>query len=263
MRSGPIIGIVVTAASVFVAWAQSPTTVAYPYAGTWKINLAKSDFGETNVAYEQTSAGEMQFTSSGESYKFRMDGMDYPSLFGATAAWKQIDGSTWEVAIKQHAKLINTATMTLSEDGKTLTTNETGPKQTGGMYHRKTVYSRVSGGPGLVGTWSTKNAPRMPRIVEFVPTGTDGLAIRWPDDKESCEAKFDGRDYPVTGPIAQPAMTLAVQKNSPRSLEIIGKQYAKPFLRVAVTVSDDGKSLTQKGAITGFSERFVVVYDRE
>ncbi|RZU28880.1 hypothetical protein [Edaphobacter modestus] len=69
--------------------------------------------------YTQTASGEMKFTAMGQSYTFQMDGKDYTSLFGVTSAWKQIGGLTWEIAIKQDGKLINTTTTTLSADGKT------------------------------------------------------------------------------------------------------------------------------------------------
>jgi hypothetical protein len=263
MKMKLIVAAVVCLASGIVASTQSDKAADPPYAGTWRLNLAKSDFGETTVTYEQTASGEMQFKAMGQSYKFQMDGKDYPSLFGGTSAWKQIDGTTWEIAIKQNGKLINTVRTTLSADGKRLTTNEKGPKPTGGTFERTTVYARVSGGPGLMGIWKTKNPPRMPRIVELVPLGNDGLGIRFPDDLESCEAKFDGKDYPVTGPSVQPATTLAIQKTSPRSFDVTGKQDGKPIFKIAFTVSDDVRTLTQIGGMIGVSEKFAAVYDRQ
>jgi hypothetical protein len=154
-------------------------------------------------------------------------------------------------------------TTTLSADGKTLTTNERGPKPTGGTFDRTTVYARVSGGPGLVGIWKTKNPPRFPGVVELVPFGTDGLAIRFPDDQEQCETKFDGKDYPVTGPIAQPGVTLAIQKTSLRSFDVTGKQDGKPIFKISFAVADDGRTLTQTGGMIGVSEKFTAVYDRQ
>ena len=47
-----------------------------PYAGSWKMNVAKSDFGDTTVTYEQMSGGEMKATMDGQSYTFKTDG-DY------------------------------------------------------------------------------------------------------------------------------------------------------------------------------------------
>jgi len=250
-------------ASGIVDSAQSDRAADLPYAGTWKLNVAKSDFGETTVTYAKTPSGQMQFTALGQSYAFQMDGKEYPSPFGGTAAWKQIDATTWETAIKQNGKLINTSMTKLSADGKTLTTNEKGPKPTGGTFDRTTVYARVYGGQGLVGIWKTKNPPRMPRIVELVPSGTDGLAIRFPDDLESCEAKFDGKDYPVAGPIAQPGLTLAVQKTSLRSFDVTGKLDGKPIFKFSFAAADDGKTLTQAGGMIGVSEKVAAVYDRQ
>lgn len=59
-----------------------------PYAGKWKMNPAKSDLGQMTVTYEQLPSGDMQATIDGQSYKFRMDGKDYPAVYGTTAAWK-------------------------------------------------------------------------------------------------------------------------------------------------------------------------------
>ena len=100
MRRKLMIEVVVCVASNLVGFAQSHRAADLPYAGIWRLNLEKSDFGETTVAYTQIASGEMQFTSNGQSYTFRLDGTDYPSLFGGTAAWKQIDSAKWEIAIK-------------------------------------------------------------------------------------------------------------------------------------------------------------------
>ena len=68
---------------VVLAAAASLAAADLPYAGKWKINLAKSDFGETTITIAQTGSGQMQYTADGMSYTFRIDGKDYPSLFGA------------------------------------------------------------------------------------------------------------------------------------------------------------------------------------
>jgi hypothetical protein len=258
-----IAALVACLTSGIAAHSQSDRAADLPYAGTWKLNLAKSDFGETTVTYEQTAPSQMQFTAAGQSYTFQTDGRDYPSLFGGTAAWKQLDATTWETALKQEGKLINTVTTKLSADGKTLTTTETGPRPTGGTFERTTEYARVSGGPGLVGVWKTKNPPRWPRIVELVPFDTDGLVIRFPDDRESCEAKFDGKDYAVTGPIATPDTTLAILMTGPRSFDLTGKQAGKPTIRISFAVSDDSKTLTQTGGMVGSKDKIAAVYERQ
>ena len=44
-----------------------------PYAGKWKMNPAKSDFGATTMTLESLPSGEWQSTADGQSYKFKMD----------------------------------------------------------------------------------------------------------------------------------------------------------------------------------------------
>ena len=264
MRTTAMIAAAVHLATAILASAQEPNVTAPPYAGTWRLNLAKSDFGETVVTYAETASGEMQLTTTGQSYTFRMDGKDYPALYGATSAWKAIDDTTWETVVRQEGKRISTGTTTLSPDGKTLTSNIKGQKPSGGTFDSTRVYERVSGGPGLVGSWKTKNRPvGTPDVVELIPAGTDGLTIRFPGDREQCEARFDGKDYPVVGPIAQRGLTLALRRTGARSFDVTGTQQGQRLFTIAFTVSDDGHTLTQAGDMVGVSAAFVAVYDRQ
>ncbi len=244
------------------ALGQTDGAAGPPYAGTWKLDIERSSFGETTVSYSQPAPGQMQLSAFGQSYVFRIDGTDYPSLFGGTSAWKQIDATTWETTIKQDGKLISTVTSRLSADGKNLTTSERGPKQTGGTFEQTTVYARASGGAGLLGTWTTKAPPRWPRVVELAAAGADGLVIRFPDDLEVCVARFDGEDHPLTGPVAQPDMTLALRRTSARSFHVTGRQAGKAIFEISFAVSADGQTLTQAGRMNG-GEEVVAVYRRE
>ena len=59
------------------------------YAGKWKLNPAKSDFGAITVLYEQLAGGEMKVSVDGLSYNFKTDGKDYPTPWGTTSAWTE------------------------------------------------------------------------------------------------------------------------------------------------------------------------------
>jgi hypothetical protein len=244
--------------------AQSDKAADLPYAGKWKLNVAKSDFGETTVSFEQTASGEMRFTAAGQSYTFHVDGKDYPALFGRTAAWKQIDANTWESATKQDGTLISTETTKLSADGKTMTVNVKGPKPAGGTFDQTIVYERVSGGPGLAGKWKTKNVETSaPTVLELTPSGSDGLRISIPDFKITSDVKFDGKDYPAVGPGVPQGLTLAIQKTGPRSFDMTEKLNGKPIYKLSFTVSADGNTLTETGGPVGVNEKFKAVYDRQ
>lgn len=251
-------------ASGIVGAAQSDKAADLPYAGKWKLNVAKSDFGETTVTFAQTGSGEMQFTAAGQSYTFRVDGKDYPALLGRTATWKQIDANTWETVNKQDGKPLFTDTTRLSPDGRTLTVNAKGPKPAGGTFDQTVVYERVSGGPGLTGKWKTKNVQTSaPTVLERVPSGTDGLTVNIPDFKITSDVKFDGKDYPAVGSGVPPGLTLAIEKTGPRSFDMTEKQNGKPLFKLSFTVSADGKTLTETGGPIGVSEKFKAVYDRQ
>lgn len=250
---------------LILAAAASLAAADLPYAGKWKINLAKSDFGETTITIAQTGSGQMQYTADGMSYTFRIDSKDYPSLFGRTDAWKQIDKSTWEISSKLNGKVLATTTRKLSADGATLTENSKGPKPAGGSFDVTTVFQRGSGGSGLPGKWKTKNVKSSsPDILEFAASGPDGLTLRSVDYQATCDARFDGKDYPITGGPTVPAgLTFAIQKIGPRSFEMTEKQDGKALYKSTFTVSGDGKTLTETGGAVGVGEKYTAVYDRQ
>jgi hypothetical protein len=263
MRKRSIVAAVTLCASSIAVSAQPNQATDLPYAGTWKLNVSKSDFGETTIAIAKAPGG-MQFTAMGQSYTFEVDGKDRPALFGRTAAWKQVDANTWETSFKQDGKPIATDSVKLSADGKTLTINTKGPKPAGGTFEPTTVYDRASGGPGLEGKWKTKNVQTSaPTVIELTPSGADGLTIRIPDFQINCEAKFDGKDYPATGPTVPPGLTLALTKSGPRSFELNEKQNGKPIVKLSFTASADGKTLTETGGAPGSTEKFKAVYERQ
>jgi hypothetical protein len=259
MRSHRILCIVLMVAATTAVAAQD-----LPYAGTWKMNPAKSDFGQTTITYEQMPSGEMKSTAAGQTYTFKIDGKEYPAVFGADAAWTSLGPSTWQTVWKLKGKVLSTDTVTLSPDGKTLTVNSKGTKPDGETLDDTVVSERVSGGPGLSGKWKTKNLKSAsPSVLEIAASGTDGLTFKIVDMQLSCEAKFDGKDHPCSGPTLAPGWTVAVAKQGARALDMTIKNNGKVVFKTSYTVSADGKTLTEHGIATGSNEKTTVVYDRQ
>jgi hypothetical protein len=232
-----------------------------PYAGKWKTNLAKSDFGQTTITIEGLPGGEWQNTAFGITYKFKMDGKDYPDGMGGTVAWKAVDANTWNLVAKANGKVTETDTFKLGADGKTLTDNARQMKATGGSLDGTTVYQRVSGGPSLAGKWKTQKVSGASEMMEMTPSGTGGLILKDPDMGMVCDAKLDGKDYPCNGPMMPPGFTIALQ-NAAGHLDLTVKKDGKTFFKSNYTVSADGKSLTETGSATNGGETFKIVYDR-
>ena len=232
-----------------------------PYAGKWKVNLAKSDYGQTTVTFESLPGGEWQSTAFGITYKFKMDGKDYPDNMGGTAEWKAVGANTWELVAKANGKVTETDTFKLGADGKTLTDIARQMKADGGSLETSAVYERVSGGPSLAGKWKTRKVSGASEMMEMTASGTDGLILKDPDMGMNCDAKLDGKDYPCTGPMLPPGFTVAM-KNAARSLDLTVKKDGKSFFNATYTVSPDGKTMTEIGVASSGSDKIKIVFDR-
>jgi len=251
-------------ASLICVLAALAAAADLPYAGKWKLNIAKSDFGETTVTYAQLAGGEMQATSDGLSYKFKMDGKDYPDPYGDMVSWKALDASTWQVTSKLNGKMIDSDTLKLSADGTSLTVNSKASNASGGTTDSTTVFQRVSGGPGLAGKWKTKNyQSSSPTTMELAPSGTDGLTFKIVDEGVVCEAKFDGADHSCTGPTVAAGWTIVIAKAGARAFDMTTKRNGQTLYKTTYTASADGKTLTESGGATGVAEKIKIVYDRQ
>ena len=235
-----------------------------PYAGKWKLNPAKSDFGEQTITYEQTEAGPINVNADGVTFTIQPDGKDYPTPWGSTASWLSVDSSTWKTTEKVQDKVTMDGTMKLSADGKTLTMDSKMFKADGGSSDNSMVFQRVSGGPGLSGKWKTKivNASA-PGVLEIAPSKTEGVVLRYPDQDGECEATFDGRDHPASGKLWPAGWTCSATKSGASALVVRWKMDGKLMYASTLTPSADGKTLTEISGAAGTNEKAKIIYERE
>ena len=251
--------IVFTICSCALAFAADP-----PYAGKWRMNPAKSDFGSMTVTYEQLSAGEFKCTADGQSFTFKTDGKDVMTPWGITQAWKAVDAKAWEMVEKTNGKVSANSTLTVSSDSASLTLKTQRVKSDGGNTDETVTFQRVSGGPGLAGKWKTKNLnSSSPETLTLAPKGADGLAIVLGNEGSVCNAKFDGKEYPATGPMWPAGWGCIVAKNGSNGVNLIWRKDGKDLYKTSLTASADGKTLTESGSAAGVNEKFNVVYDRQ
>jgi hypothetical protein len=212
-----------------------------PFIGRWKFNPDKSELSDMKFTFTEVAPGEIkQSDATGES-TFKFDGKDYPDHLGHTSAWKQIDSTTWESVNKVSGKITSTDRFKLSPDGRTLTITTTHE----GVHKRvpeTVVGSRVSGGPGLPGTWQAKSQ-QADETWEFSANGADGMKIDF-GDGSTCAAKFDGKDYPMVGPSVPARTTWSLKRTGERSFDMTQKRNGKVLVINSFVLSEDGKTLT-------------------
>lgn len=253
--------------AVFLAVLAAAVSLAaadLPWVGQWKINVAKSNYGEWTVTYADVGGGDMQATVDGRTWKFKMDGKDYPDPWGGTSAWKQVDASNWETVNKLKGKVLSTDVRRLSADGKTLTVASKGTRPDGKAFDDEYVFARVSGGPGLGGKWkSSKVSFSGPSVVDISAYESDGLTLRVADWGVSWNAKLDSKDNPVKGPTVPDGFTIALKRTGPKSLDYVQKQNGKELYKGTWTVSADDRTITIVDAAVGTNEKTTSVYDRQ
>jgi hypothetical protein len=128
------------------------------WVGTWKLNPAKSQIGQTAVraqtlTFESTPAG-IKLTSLGTDadgkpvtggYTSRFDGKDVPwagNPMADMASPKKIDDNTYENTWKKGGKATVTAKVSVSADGKILTVTQDGKDPQGKDVHSVAVYDK-------------------------------------------------------------------------------------------------------------------------
>ena len=106
-----------------------------PLIGTWELNVAKSKGVKSGSTTIEAAGKGIRFTvdlmpadgaPSHWEFTANYDGKDYPvtgnSPYGNTVVLTRVDARTLRITSKQNGKVTTTATIVVSEDGKTRTT---------------------------------------------------------------------------------------------------------------------------------------------
>jgi len=247
-----------------VAPAQT-ALASHPILGTWKLNPAKSTVALT-VTLTTNRDGSMRIAVQGDDRTFRIDGKDYPGLFGSVFAWTAAGPRAWNVVNKMNGKVESIDRYVLSADERVLTlTGEPQPPAPRGD-KREIVFQRVSGGPGLAGVWRSTSATAGEATAEYRVEGNN-LTVSLQPTGERWSGPLDGRDYPLAPGASVPdGMTWAGRQSGARTISFVLKVKGGPVQFTTLTVAPDGKTLEilqVNGATENAPDRNRLIYERQ
>ncbi len=231
-----------------------------PFAGTWKLDIAKSHFTGDTLDYSKTATG-MHYTDGAVAYDFAMDGKDYPTIPGYTANWTKTGPMSWDTVTKSRGTVVAKSHRTISADGSTLSSAFTQYRPDGTTAQGNTVYKRVSGSTGLAGKWKDVKVQATDDLMQVTVPSAGHYEIMSPAYKSSVAGLTDGTPAPMKGPTVPPGAMASYKAVGAGAwdytITVQGKTYAKGML----TVAPDGKTLTDTSWTPGKeSEKSMAVY---
>ena len=252
--------LVLLAASVGAASAADS-----PFVGTWKLNVEKSKLAGESFTYTATATGFQYSNGSTVKFDFATDGKDYTVLPGRTVSWTKSGANAWDSIYKDgHGTVLSKVHRVLSADGKTMTVVSTDYHADGTTSEETDVRQRVSGGPGLAGTWKEMKVNRASEMMIISVPSAGHIKYEIPRQKDILEGPVDGTASPVKGPSALEGATIAFKQMSSTELAWTYANKSTVLQKGVDSVSSDGKLLTSTGWAPGKeSEKTIEVYDKQ
>jgi hypothetical protein len=232
-----------------------------PFVGKWKLNPNKGKTSGQHMKIEDLGNNKYAF-SAAIPYQIVADGNDQPAETGGTHSLKIIDSNTWKFVNKKDGAVTSEDTLTLSPDGKALSSHSIVTEVSGAKHESGTSWKRVIGSGGFAGDWESTGFQMASSEVEFQPLA-GGISFVYAANKQRIDLKFDGHDYPWQGPRTDPSMMSSGKRVKPDVIEILDKHNGKVVYTEEFKVSSDGKTLTlsSKGASQSTPE--IVVFEKQ
>jgi hypothetical protein len=235
-----------------------------PFTGKWKLNPSRSTLSD-QMKVEAAGSNKYNLIFSGDNVETIVaDGTDQPGLFGSTLSVTVEAPDSWKVVRKTDGRITIVGLWKLSADGSTLTDNFTGYRPDGSTSNLHYVYKRTAGTSGFPGTWeSVTEQVNSSFELQIQPYQEDGLSFIYPGSSMTKSVKFDGKDYPGSGPNAPAGYTSSLLRVNAQTLQMTDKMNGKLFDTQQIELSADGKTLTMTTSIPGRTKPNIMVFDRE
>lgn len=230
------------------------------FAGTWKLNLAKSQLGGMVYSFRRTPSGMMHYSGGGFEADFDLTGKEHVMPSGVAVIGKELDPTSWDLTFRMNGKTVQKSRLTLTGNSITNVADAIGAD--GKTVHQKTIDTRVSGGPGFSGKWKAGEVEGATSTLKITLDGANGIELTIPEFQTTVKGRFDGKDYPVMQAAQATKFTNAFAKVG-KTIKVTGKLNGKVFTREIYTLSPDKKTLTDESTAIATGEKTKAVFDRQ
>ena len=193
-----------------------------------------------------------------------LDGTDQPGIFGTTLSVAIEGPDTWKVVRKREGHVLITATWTISSDGSTLTDDYTSVRSDGSTNNMKYRYKRSAPGSGFTATWvGSPQTMTSPLILQIRPYEEDGLSFADSKGQDINNVKFDGKDYPHSGPNSVSGYVSSARQTADNAIEFTDKVSGTLLRTRRLEISPDLKTLTITIHIPSNTDPNIQVFERQ
>src|SRR6476620_6464146 len=250
--------LLVTCLVIGTSWADNP------FVGKWKLNPSRSKLSD-EMKVELVSGNKYGFDfGSGHPETVVADGTDQPADFATTLAVTIEAPNKWKVVRKKDGTAIITATWELSQNGNTLTDHFTSTSSNGTQSSLDYVYDRTAGTAGFAGTWESDSVQVNSVFeIQIEPYEEEGLSFFSLADQTTKNTKFDGKDYPGSGPSLPKGFTTSGHRVSTLTIQLTDKLAGKIMDTRQVDISTDLKTLTMTVRTMNHNKPNILVFERE
>jgi hypothetical protein len=230
------------------------------FAGTWKLNLSKSQLGGPVYTFEKKASGVMHYSGGGFDTDFDFTGKEYTMPNGMSISGKEVSPTSWDFTFRLNGKVTSKSRITLNGNSLNWVSDITTPD--GKSVQQTSTDTRVSGGPGLVGKWKSGDVKGAATTVKISMQGASGITIEVPELQQVVKGSFDAKDYSVTQAGQATKITNSFTKTG-NTLKVTTKMSGKVFATDTYILSADGKTMTDESVTVATNEKTKSVFDRQ
>jgi len=215
--------------------------------GTWRMKMSTLEFSGASEEY-LIADGIYHCLTCTPKVDVKTDGADYKvsghEVYYDTIAVRVLDARSLAFTFKKDGKLVATSKETVSADGKTMVEEFHNALQNDPVTG-KAGFVHVADGPAgshaLSGKWQMRTIKNDTEAGTLTTYHSISNGLKIISGRESYEAKFDGKDYPVGKDLHSTVSLTLIDENT---FEETDKRDGKILTVSRMTVSKDGTIMT-------------------